>query len=63
MILKRNDEVISRNGTFSGLKQDLEWLKFEPSIIAWVSLVEKSMPGTARIYEYRTASGDLWELR
>lgn len=62
MILKRNDEVISRNGTFAGIRADLIWLGFERDIISWVTLVEMSQPGTAPIYEYRRPNGDLWSL-
>lgn len=63
MILKRNGEIISRNGTFGGLRADLRWLLFDESVISWISTVQNSMPGTASVYEYRTSDGDLWELR
>lgn len=62
MILKRNDEVISRNGTFKGIVNDLVWLGFERDIITWVEMVEKSQPGTASSHEYRRLNGDLWSL-
>lgn len=62
MILKRNDEVISRIGTFSGLRAELIWLGFERDIISWLTLVEMSQPGTVSSYEYRRLNGDLWSL-
>lgn len=63
MILKRNDEFIAEQTTFLGLTQDLVSLGHGRDVISWVCLVQKSQPGTAGVYEYRTANGDLWELR
>lgn len=63
MVLKRNDEIIAEQTTFSGLRVSLIAQGHHRDVISWITVVEMTQPGTCTVYQYRRPNGDLWELR